>query len=152
MEEKKQEIKEEEQKTEPANTNQKPEIAARSMILWALGGVYLLYTGYRLCKNVLDGVDGSSWGFFAAGAFFIVVGIVLICMSIKSYNDKIKREQEALETPEQSVSEEENASEEEQTEENLAAEHAESDEITESAEIPEKNVEINSEDASEEMM
>ena len=41
----------------------KPEVPTRSMILMILAGCYLLYTGYRLCKNVLDGVEGGSWGF-----------------------------------------------------------------------------------------
>ena len=38
----------------------KPEVPTRSMILMILAGCYLLYTGYRLCKNVLDGVEGTD--------------------------------------------------------------------------------------------
>ena len=30
----------------------------RSSIIMLLAGVYLLYTGYKLCKDVLDGVNG----------------------------------------------------------------------------------------------
>ena len=57
-----------------------------------------MYTGYRLCKNVLDGVEGGSWGFFAAGAAFIVVGAVMLFVGGRNYlrREKEKRaEQEA---------------------------------------------------------
>ena len=50
----------------------------RSSIIMLLAGVYLLYTGYKLCKDVLDGVNGSSWGFFAAGVGFLIVGVVML--------------------------------------------------------------------------
>ena len=76
----------------------KQEVPTRSMILMILAGCYLLYTGYRLCKNVLDGVDGGSWGFFAAGAAFIVVGAVMLFIGGRNYlrREKEKRaEQEA---------------------------------------------------------
>lgn len=76
----------------------KPEVPTRSMILMILAGCYLLYTGYRLCKNVLDGVEGGSWGFFAAGVGFIVVGAVMLFKGGKNYlrREKEKRaEQEA---------------------------------------------------------
>ena len=76
----------------------KPEVPIRSMILMILAGCYLLYTGYRLCKNVLDGVEGGSWGFFAAGVGFIVVGAVMLFIGGRNYlrREKEKRaEQEA---------------------------------------------------------
>ena len=63
-----------------------------------LAGCYLVYTGYRLCKNVLDGVEGGSWGFFVAGAAFIVVGAVMLLVGGRNYlrREKEKRaEQEA---------------------------------------------------------
>lgn len=100
MEEQKNEIKEAEKNVESGKSDQKPEVTSRSMLLWALGGVYLLYTGYRLCQGVLEGAEDSGWGFFVAGVFFIVVGIVLLFLSIKSYNAKIKREQEEKEASE----------------------------------------------------
>ena len=65
-----------EQETEVTTSGEAPqekkkqEVPTRSMILMILAGCYLVYTGYRLCKNVLDGVEGGSWGFFAAGAAF----------------------------------------------------------------------------------
>ena len=60
------EKKENEVQTSQENTPQNA-TPTRSYVLMILAGCYLLYTGYRLCKNVLDGVEGGSWGFFAAG-------------------------------------------------------------------------------------
>lgn len=93
-----------EQETEVTTSGEAPqekkkqEVPTRSMILMILAGCYLLYTGYRLCKNVLDGVEGGSWGFFAAGAAFIVVGAVMLFVGGRNYlrSEKEKRaEQEA---------------------------------------------------------
>ena len=42
-----------------------------------LAGVYLVYTGYQLCKDVLTGVEGASVGFLAAGVAFLVIGGVI---------------------------------------------------------------------------
>lgn len=58
------EKKENEVQTSQENTPQNA-TPTRSYVLMILAGCYLLYTGYRLCKNVIDGVDGGSWGFFA---------------------------------------------------------------------------------------
>ena len=44
---------------ENSQEEKKPEVPTRSMILMILAGCYLLYTGYRLCKNVLEGVEGG---------------------------------------------------------------------------------------------
>ena len=93
-----------EQETEVTTSGEAPqekkkqEVPTRSMILMILAGCYLVYTGYRLCKNVLDGVEGGSWGFFAAGAACIVVGAVMIFVGGRNYlrREKEKRaEQEA---------------------------------------------------------
>lgn len=93
-----------EQETEVTTSGEAPqekkkqEVPTRSMILMILAGCYLVYTGYRLCKNVLDGVEGGSWGFFAAGAAFIVVGAVMLLVGGRNYlrREKEKRaEQEA---------------------------------------------------------
>ena len=66
------EKKENEVQTSQENTPQNA-TPTRSYVLMILAGCYLLYTGYRLCKNVIDGVDGGSWGFFAAGIGFLIV-------------------------------------------------------------------------------
>ena len=93
-----------EQETEVTTSGEAPqekkkqEVPTRSMILMILAGCYLVYTGYRLCKNVLDGVEGGSWGFFAAGGAFIVVGAVMLFVGGRNYlrREKEKRaEQEA---------------------------------------------------------
>ena len=99
MEEQKTENKEELQQetTEEKNSSQ-GNSSTRSSLLWIFAGGYLVYTGYRLCKNVLDGVEGGSWGFFAAGAAFIVVGAVMLFVGGRNYlrREKEKRaEQEA---------------------------------------------------------
>ena len=86
-----------EQETEVTTSGEAPqekkkqEVPTRSMILMILAGCYLLYTGYRFCKNVLDGVEGGSWGFFAAGAAFIVVGAVMLFVGGRNY---LRREKE----------------------------------------------------------
>lgn len=71
--------------------------AGRRFIIWVLGGVYLLYTGYSLCKSVLDGAEGASPGFFVAGLIFAVIGAVLLIFSAKSMwtEDKMKKAREA---------------------------------------------------------
>lgn len=87
-----------EESTSKGNAPQKNTTPTRSYVLMLLAGAYLIYTGYRLCKNVIDGVDGGSWGFFAAGAAFIVVGAVMLFVGGRNYlrREKEKRaEQEA---------------------------------------------------------
>ena len=74
------EKKENEVQTSQENTPQNA-TPTRSYVLMILAGCYLLYTGYRLCKNVIDGVDGGSWGFFAAGIGFLIVGAVMLCIA-----------------------------------------------------------------------
>ena len=68
----------------------------RSIVLWILAGLYLIYTGYTLCKNVLDGTDGGM-GFLAAGVAFIVIGAALVILGIKNYSARAKAEQDAAE-------------------------------------------------------
>ena len=79
-----------EQETEVTTSGEAPqekkkqEVPTRSMILMILAGCYLVYTG--------------SWGFFAAGAAFIVVGAVMLFVGGRNYlrREKEKRaEQEA---------------------------------------------------------
>lgn len=64
---------------------------SRNPMLMILAGAYLLYTGYQLCKNVLDGVEGAKWGFFAAGVGFLVIGAGMIFFGGR---DSIRRDKE----------------------------------------------------------
>lgn len=81
----------EEQKNS-ANTQIPP---VRSMILWLLAGVYLLYIGYNLCKGTLNGEEGAGWGFFVVGVAFIIIGVVLLFLAVKNYNAKMKADRTA---------------------------------------------------------
>lgn len=55
----------------------------RSLVVWCLGGVYLIYTGYSLCKNVLEGVEGGSPAFMVAGIVFLVLGAGLLVLGAR---------------------------------------------------------------------
>lgn len=98
MEEQKKELQEN-QETGQKPEEQKKEIPARSFMLMCLGGLYLLYTGYKLCKNVLDGVEGASWGFFVAGVAFVVIGAVMLFFGVRDVmrRDKAQKAAEAAE-------------------------------------------------------
>ena len=95
------------------NTTQQNTTPTRSYVLMILAGCYLLYTGYRLCKNVIDGVEGGSWGFFAAGIGFLIVGAVMLFIGGKNFikRDKEKREREADALAEQKAAEPEKPAE-----------------------------------------
>ena len=82
-----------EQNNKPEEEQKPQTMPARSYILMLLAGAYLIYTGYKLCKNVIDGVEGGSWGFFAAGVGFLIVGIVMMVIGVKNayLNDKEKK-------------------------------------------------------------
>lgn len=71
----------------------------RRFLLWTLAGIYLLYTGYNLCKNVIQGAEGASTGFLLAGIAFAVVGAGLLFFSAKSMltEDKLKKARAAKE-------------------------------------------------------
>ena len=56
------EIQEETESQEEQNPS-----SNRRFLLWTLAGIYLLYTGYSLCKNVIQGAEGASTGFLLAG-------------------------------------------------------------------------------------
>lgn len=97
MEEENKNLQEQDTESETAQENKQQGTPTRSCILMILAGAYLLYTGYRLCKNVMDGVDGGGWGFFAAGIAFLIVGAVMLVIGGKNFikNDKEKRAREA---------------------------------------------------------
>lgn len=69
----------------------------RSLMLWVLAGIYLIYTGYRLCKNVIDGVEGASIGFMLSGIVFLVIGGGLLFFGVRGVYraDRLKKAQEA---------------------------------------------------------
>lgn len=106
------EEKENEVQTSQENTPQNT-TPTRSYVLMILAGCYLLYTGYRLCKNVIDGVDGGSWGFFAAGIGFLIVGAVMLFIGGKNF---IKRDKEKRAMEEAAMVEEKAAEPEKTTE------------------------------------
>ncbi len=95
------------------NTTQQNTTPTKSYVLMILAGCYLIYTGYRLCKNVIDGVDGGSWGFFAAGVGFLVVGAVMLFIGGKNFlkRDKERREREEVAMVEQKAAEPEKPAE-----------------------------------------
>lgn len=87
--------------TDEADSGQSRQtVPNRSMIIWAVGGIYLLYTGRSLCKGVLDGAEDTGWGFFAVGVIFLILGAGLIFLSLKSYSAKAKADKEKQETAE----------------------------------------------------
>ena len=102
-----------EESTSKGNVPQKNTTPTRSYVLMILAGAYLIYTGYRLCKNVIDGVDGGSWGFFAAGIAFLIVGAVMLFIGGKNFieRDKENRLQREEEEKEQAAAEPEPAEE-----------------------------------------
>lgn len=85
----------------------------RSCGLMLIAGAYLVYTGYRLCKNVIDGVDGGGVGFFVAGVGFIVVGGVMLIIGWKNII-KNKKDDQAVESDD--VQNEQNDSEADEAE------------------------------------
>ena len=91
MEENKNEELQEQVQTE-SQEEQKPSFNARFM-LWTLAGIYLLYTGYSLCKGFITGAEGTGIGFMLAGIAFAVIGVGLLVASIKTMisEDKLKK-------------------------------------------------------------
>ena len=106
---KKEEMVQEETSVQPEENKEEKEeqqetfqggLPMRSCILMLLAGLYLLYTGYKLCQNVLTGVEGGNWGFFAAGVGFLIVGAVMLFIAGKNY---LKREKEKKEAREKEI-------------------------------------------------
>ncbi|WP_373217846.1 hypothetical protein [Ruminococcus sp. 5_1_39BFAA] len=93
------EVKEEQkdQETQPGT------LPVKSCILMCFAGIYLVYTGYRLCSNVLNGVDGASWGFMIAGIAFLIAGIGMLIVGGKGVirDDKEKKALAAAQKAEQ---------------------------------------------------
>lgn len=87
----------EEKKKEETNPNQEKRklwegIPVRSCMLMCLAGLYLLYTGYRLCRNVIEKVDGGSFGFMIAGIIFLVIAVGMLYVGIRGVLADDKRQ------------------------------------------------------------
>lgn len=111
----------------PENKEKPQSLPTRSLFLMMIAGAYLIYTGYMLCKNVVEGLEGASWGFFAAGVFFIVVGAGMLFHGIKSYSASAKEKKLAAEMENQDTEQlvQSEAAEAEQVETIEAAQAAE---------------------------
>ena len=66
-----------------------------------------------MCKNVIDGVDGGSWGLFAAGIGFLSVGALMLFVGGKNFikRDKEKRAMEEADRAEEKAAEPEKTTE-----------------------------------------
>lgn len=104
-------------------------IPKRSCMVMCLAGAYIMYLGFQLCKNVMDGVDGGGIGFLIAGIVFLVLGALFLAVSIRGF--VLESKKQAEETEDASIEEsseeetEEKETEETETEE---AEQAEGEE------------------------
>ena len=67
------------------------------MLLWGLAGIYLLYTGFSLCKGFINGEEGSQMGFMIAGIAFLAIGAGLIFAAARNAlkSGKVKELKEA---------------------------------------------------------
>ena len=110
MEEQKTENKEELQQetTEEKNSSQ-GNSSTRSSLLWIFAGGYLVYTGYRLCANVISGAEDSSAGFLVAGGIFVVIGAVLLIMAVRNLAKAGAQKHDMEEAAEEAAKDQENA-------------------------------------------
>lgn len=105
----------EDQKTEETKKNGQKQsgfrayvdnIPVRSCMLMALAGIYIMYLGYGLCKNVMNGVEGGGPGFMVVGIVFIVIAAGMLAIGIRGVLLDHKRQQETPETPAEEATEE----------------------------------------------
>ena len=121
---------EENKKEEVKGTQEKKKLwetlPVRSCMLMCLAGLYILYTGYRLCKNVIDGVEGASFGFFIVGVVFLVLAVGMLYVGIRGVlaDDKKQKAEAAAakEAAKAEKAEEISETEEKQNEAEKAAE------------------------------
>lgn len=69
-------------------------IPMRSCMIMSLAGLYVAYLGYKLCKNVVDGVEGGGPGFLAAGIAFLIVGVLFLAVGARGAVLGSRRQQE----------------------------------------------------------
>lgn len=98
-EQKKEELSAGEETAAENSTEEEIKVPVRSYMLRVLAGIYLVYTGYRLCRNVIEGVEGASWGFMLAGIAFLAIGGVLAVWGLKGVfrDDRERKAREAAE-------------------------------------------------------
>ena len=77
----------------------------RSRVILALAGLYLVYIGYKLCKDTITGEEGSAWYFMLAGVIFIVIGGFALFRGGKemAQKDKERRLEAAKQAEEQKI-------------------------------------------------
>ncbi len=68
-------------------------LPARSVFIMLLAGLYLVYTGYSLLKNMINGVEGGSPVFVVAGIIFILAGGFMAFVGGRGYMIEEKRKQ-----------------------------------------------------------
>lgn len=91
-------LSEEEKAEETKTENSKDQgLPGTSVGLMLLAGFYLVYTGYKLCSNVLAGEEGASWGFMVAGIAFLVIGAGMLFVSGKNLLRRNQAKREAAE-------------------------------------------------------
>ena len=100
MDEQKKELMEQ-QGAENENSDAQHNAPTRSYVIRILAGLYLLYTGFQLCRGVLNGEEGAGWGFMAAGIAFLVIAVILLIGSGKYFFQKGKAEKMPEHTEEQ---------------------------------------------------
>lgn len=71
------------EQTEADRSQAKTPVRQKNYTLWILAGMYLIYTGYQLCRDMLRGVEGGHWAFFVVGAIFAVIGAGALLVSAR---------------------------------------------------------------------
>lgn len=104
-------VQQEESNQTEGNEESQPKVSNRSYIFRFLAGLYLLYTGYTLCKGVLTGEEASGW-FLAAGIAFLLIAIGFLVSGgkqflLKEKQSKVQEKAEAQEIPKENTVKEE---------------------------------------------
>lgn len=87
-----------ETKENPASSKEEKNSSSgsRRFLMWLIAGAYLIYTAYELCRNVIEGAEGTGPGFFVAGIAFGIIGALMLAAGIKGYV-KMDKEKKAAE-------------------------------------------------------